>query len=110
MSLSDMEEEERNIREMNEAHAHREKHEEYCSNCNGYFSRYLPHTCRKPVKDTFKADLRAFLNACMKEGSVDEDLADSIMYEWDKDHQQEWLDRMEVRQQDAVDREEEGNE
>lgn len=102
MSLSDMDDEDRAIREMNEAHEHREKHEEYCTNCNHFFSRYLPHTCfaletEKLEREKFQQTLIDYLNFGLKEGFIDEHTADYVRFEYDYELQVKWLGEMEIK-------------
>ena len=46
---------------------------------------------------TFRNRLLDYLNFSIKNDSIDEELADEILNEWDKPHQEEWLNEMEAK-------------
>ena len=48
----DVYEQESQARDMDKAHADRERNMEYCEKCKRFISRYLPHKCEvNPSKD-----------------------------------------------------------
>ena len=46
---------------------------------------------------TFRNRLLDYLNFSVKNDTIDEELADEIMNEWDRPHQVEWLNMMEAK-------------
>jgi hypothetical protein len=108
MSLSDYDDEQRQTNEMAAAHEDRERNYNYCIVCSQYYNKHIPHTCYdQATEDTKRAKfdiyLREYLNFGIKEGFLDEDTVDNVLYEYDYNMQIEWLGNMEVKAQAQVD-------
>lgn len=95
MSLSDYDDELRQIDAMTKAHQDKENNSEYCRICNIWHSRYDIPQCVQRQK--FKQYLIDFLNYNVKHGCIDDELADEVLNEWSHEHQKEWLERMEAK-------------